>query len=462
MNLSIYRAVIYGCLTTVLSGCSILDPVSDGGVGPKQPGVHSPAAANIPKVDDEVSSQPKTEKNESELGHKEKLPLARLPQEVIETKPQPKTKPPPKKADPFPQTKVTIPPEIQTLPEDDDTFDLWRDEMNQAMEQTAGPQNIHFSPDVQTHHRVRHFVDGFSGPLREFFERALARSGKYISLMADILRKEGIPENLVYLALIESGFSPHAYSRAKAMGYWQFIRSTALRYGLKINSWVDERKDPVLSTRAAAAYLKDLYQMFGEWFLAAAAYNAGEGRVGTALRKSTTNDFWLLRQQRRHLKPETRDYVPKFVAAALIATQPEKYGFENVAYEAPLQFDEVTIDTSLKLETVATLADTDVDVIKELNPALLRDYTPPTDNGFMLRLPVGKGETFLAGYRLLPDSAKIELSLYRVKKGDVLSRIARHHGVSVKQLMKENGLKSWLIRPGQELLIIRSQSAKRK
>jgi membrane-bound lytic murein transglycosylase D len=290
--------------------------------------------------------------------------------------------------------------------------------------------------------------------MRDFFQRALARSGKYRSMMAGILRNEGLPEKLVYLALIESGFSTHAYSRAHALGPWQFMRGTALQYGLTINSWLDERRDPVLSTRAAAAYLKDLHEKFGEWFLAAAAYNAGEGRVGTALQRSKTNDFWLLRQQRKHLNIETRDYVPKFVAAALIGREPERYGFEEISYEAPLEYDEVTVQAPLRLETVARLANTELDIIKELNPALLRNFTPPTAGGFTLRLPVGSQADFLAAYEQLTGAEKIKLSLHTVKKGELLARIAKKYNVTAKQLVKENGLKSWRLRPGQELIIV--------
>ena len=279
-------------------------------------------------------------------------------------------------------------------------------------------------------------------------------------MMANILRSEGLPENLVYLALIESGFSPHAYSRAHALGPWQFMRGTALQYGLTINSWLDERRDPVLSTRAAANYLKDLHEKFGEWFLAAAAYNAGEGRVGTALQRSRTNDFWLLRQERQHLKLETRDYVPKFVAAALIAREPERYGFEQISYEAAMEYDEVTVHQPMRLETVARLANTQLDVIKELNPSLLRNFTPPTDGGFTLRLPVKSQASFLAAYEQLPPSATIKLSLHKVKKGDLLERIAKKHHLTPGQLAKENGLKSWRLRPGQELIIVSTDSDK--
>ena len=360
-----------------------------------------------------------------------------------------------KKEEPIPEAQATTLQEVPGPAADDELLDVWRREMDHAMEQPAGQRKIRLPLAVLENQRVRHFLNGFSGGQRNFFERALARSGRYVPLMASILREEGLPEDLVYLALIESGFSPYAHSRMKAVGPWQFMRPTALSYGLKIDSWVDERRDPVLSTRAAAAYLRDLHQKFGEWFLAAAAYNAGQGRVGRALQRSRTNDFWGLSQERKYLALETRNYVPKFIAAAVIANAPDQYGFEEVVYEVPLQYDEVTIHTPLRLETVAKLANTDVEVIKELNPALLRNFTPPNREVFTLRLPFGSGETFTDAYELLPASAKIKVSLHRVKKGETLSKIAKEHGQSVKHILKENGLTSSRIRPGQELVIVR-------
>lgn len=338
----------------------------------------------------------------------------------------------------------------------DELLDWWREEMERALAEPSDRYRIKLTEHVQNNHRVLRFVDAFRGHQRGFFERALARSGRYIPIMQPILREERLPENLVYLALIESGFSPYAYSRAKAMGYWQFMRGTALRYGLKIDSWVDERRDPVLSTRAAAAYLKDLHQLFGEWFLAAAAYNAGEGRVGRALERSRTSDFWRLSQERRYLALETRNYVPKFIAAAIIAEAPEKHGFGEIVYEPPLEYDELAIEAPMRLTTIARLAGTDVKEIKRLNPALLRDFTPPDRDTFTLRLPVGKGERFWEGYALLPPSAKIKtLKLHTVRKGETLSSIAKNHGQSVQRLIKDNNLKTTRIRPGQELVVVR-------
>lgn len=336
---------------------------------------------------------------------------------------------------------------------DDQLLDLWQRDLDQAMQQPAGRRKIQFSMPVVENERVRYFVNFFCGKKRDFFERSLARSGRYIPMMAAILREEGLPEDLVYLSLIESGFSPYAYSPAKAVGPWQFIRSTGLRYGLKINGWVDERRDPYKSTRAAAAYLKDLHLQFGEWFLAAAAYNAGEGKVEKAVNRSRTNDFWRL-SQKTYLNSETRNYVPKFIAAALIAAAPEKCGFEDVLYESPMEYDEVIIKRPLKLKTVAELTNTTEETIKELNPALLRNLTPPSKDGFVLRVPAGSGEIFAQAYELLPESAKVRMITHKVKKGETLTGIAKSHRLSVSRLMELNNLKSHRLQVGQELIVV--------
>jgi membrane-bound lytic murein transglycosylase D len=336
---------------------------------------------------------------------------------------------------------------------DDQLLDLWQKDLDQAMQQPPGRRKIQFSISVVENDRVRYFMDLFCRRQRDFFERALARSGKYIPMMATILQEEGLPEDLVYLSLIESGFSPHAYSRAKALGPWQFIRSTGLRYGLKIDSWIDERRDPVKSTRAAAAYLKDLHLQFGEWFLAAAAYNAGEGKVERAMHRSRTNDFWRL-SQKTHLKSETRNYVPKFIAAALIASKPERYGFAEVVYEPPMEYDEVRLRRPLRLAAIAEFAKTSLSIIKELNPALLRDITPPSESDFLLRLPVGSGEIFSQAYGTLFDSAQAKVITHKVKKGETLAGIARRYRQRVSQLMELNGLKNHHIRVGQDLIIV--------
>ena len=203
--------------------------------------------------------------------------------------------------------------------------------------------------------RVQDWINYFQGPSHERFERYLMRSGKYIPMIKRILRQYGLPEDLVYLAMIESGFNPHAYSRARATGTWQFIYRTGVRYGLRADNWIDERRDPEKSTIAAAKYLKDLYDQFNDWYLAAAGYNAGEGKIHRAIRKYRTEDFWEMSRQ-RYLRRETKDYVPKMIAAALISKNPGRYGFSHVKYEEPIPFEEVPIETPIDLRVAAQCA----------------------------------------------------------------------------------------------------------
>lgn len=369
-------------------------------------------------------------------------------------------KKPPEKVASIPQKTPTVPEEpptaLQQAPgpkADDRLLDLLQKDLDAAAKEPAEPRQVQFSLPVVDNDKVRYFVESFSGSKRVFFAKALARSGRYAPMIAEILRQEELPEDFVYLALIESAFFPDASSHADAVGLWQFVRGTGLRYGLRIDWWVDERRDPWKSTRAAAAYLKDLHQRFGRWYLAAAAYNAGGGRVGKAMRATGAKDFWSL-SRKSTLAEETRNFVPKFIAATLIAREPEKYGFGDIVYDSPPQYDEAKISSILKLSTIAELADTTVEKIRELNPALLRDYTPPSENGFYLRLPAGKGERFTEAYARFPHRRILKATTHHVKRGDTLWAIARRYGQRVGRLMEINGLTHHRIRPGQYLMIL--------
>lgn len=383
-------------------------------------------------------------------------PLAQAGEKTPEKPEDKKEKPPPK----IEETPTTL-QEAPGPKADDRLLDLWQKDLDRAMLQPPGRRKIQFSIPAVENDRVRYFVEFFRHRKKDFFERSLGRSGKYIPMMATILQDEGLPEDLVYLSLIESGFSTHATSKAKAVGPWQFIKGTGLRYGLKINGWLDERRDPVKSTRAAAAYLKDLHEQFGQWFLAAAAYNAGERKVEKAMNRSKADNFWDISGKKSYLKQETRNYVPKFIAATVIAGAPEKFGFEHVVYEAPLEYDEVTINVPLKLETVAQLAATTVASIRELNPALLRGITPPDQNDFVLKLPAGKGELFGRAYQKLPESTRIHVVTHKVKKGETLVSVAKRYGQKIAGLMELNNLKIRKVRPGQELVILMNGVPKR-
>jgi LysM repeat protein len=299
--------------------------------------------------------------------------------------------------------------------------------------------------------QVGKFIDFFQTKADGFFQRSLIRSRAYSDMMKRIFREMGIPEELVYLALIESGYNPKAYSRAKASGIWQFITKTAKRFGLKVNAWVDERRDPEKSTYAAAAYLKSLYEMFNSWDLAAACYNAGEGKILKAMRKAKSQDFWEI-SRHAYLKKETKEYVPMFLAALTIAQDPQKYGFQEVESQGPFNYDKVKVPGSTHLERIAKAVKMDLSELSALNPALRREKTPPDSALFEINLPPGKKEVFEKNFRT-PAASK-NVKKHRVRPGENLPRIAKKYRVSMQNLCALNGLShNAVVRPGLVLLL---------
>ncbi len=306
--------------------------------------------------------------------------------------------------------------------------------------------------------KVEYFINFFQTNGRSWFSKWLSRSERYIPMMKDVLKKEGLPEDLVYLAMIESGFSTHAHSRASAVGPWQFIAGTGKRYSLRIDPWIDERRDPLKSTVAAAMYLKELYSLFNkDWYLAAAGYNAGENKILRAINMYESRDFWQL-SRGDYLKRETKDYVPKLLAAAIIAKEPAKYGFADVAYLPPIEFDTVAIPTRTDLEVVAKAIDVPYETIRELNPELKRWCTPPDYPDYSLKIPKGKKTVFLREYAKLPEGeryAERSVSIrYRAVKGDTLESIARRFGVRAEEIASLNNLRSTRKLRGRVLRIV--------
>ncbi len=286
---------------------------------------------------------------------------------------------------------------------------------------------------------VKKHVTLFSDKIKERFSLWLVRSGKYLELMKGILKEQNVPEDMVFLPLIESGFNANAYSTARAVGCWQFIASTAKNYGLEINWWKDERKDPVKSTVAAANYLKDLYRMFGSWNLAMAAYNAGEGKILRALNKSKSDDYWALLDT-RYIRDETKDYVPKFIAASMIANSPENFGFNNLEYHPPMNYDLATIKTPVDLDIAAECAETSIEIIRELNPELRRWCTPPDVPEYTLRIPPGKKDVFLENLSRVPEEKRVTVDTYIVKKGDTFQKVSKKTGVPVQAILDLNDM----------------------
>ncbi|MCB2225554.1 MAG: LysM peptidoglycan-binding domain-containing protein [Desulfarculaceae bacterium] len=320
------------------------------------------------------------------------------------------------------------------------------------------PEEVSYDIPIVINSRVEYFIEYFQTRIPKRFKIWLSRSGRYLPMMRGILKEHGMPEDLVYLALIESGFSCQAYSRAHAVGPWQFIRGTGRRYGLTINYWVDERRDPVKSTHAAARYLKDLHDEFGSWYLAAAAYNSGEGKVRRALKRYKADNFWSISQGRRYyLKRETRQYVPKMIAAAIIAKEPDKYGFTNIVYEAPMAFDVVEVHPGTSLGVAAKLAGISSRQLNNLNPELRRWAVPPTGGKYALRIPQGRKASFEVAYAKLPvpeRQARVGAVTVRVHRGDTLGRIAKVHGVRLNDLMAMNPrLNPRRLRIGQKVVV---------
>lgn len=292
--------------------------------------------------------------------------------------------------------------------------------------------------------KVEYFINFFQVNGRNWFAKWLSRSERYIPMMRSVLKKNGLPEDLVYLAMIESGFSPYAHSQASAVGPWQFISGTGKRYSLRIDKWVDERRDPLKSTVAAAMYLKDLYSMFNkDWYLAAAGYNAGENKILRAIGMYNSSDFWQLTEG-SYLKRETKDYVPKLLAAAIIAKEPAKYGFADVAYLPPIEFDTVVIPSRTDLDLVARLLNVPVGTIKDLNPELRQGCTPPDSPDYQLKLPKGTGTQFLDLFAQVPAGERyverVTYGRYKVRRGDTLEEVARRYGAKPEEIMTLNGL----------------------
>ena len=287
---------------------------------------------------------------------------------------------------------------------------------------------------------IEKFIRYFQTGGRKKFELYLSRSGKYVGMMQKILVRYGLPEDLVYVALIESGFSPKAYSVAKAAGPWQFISATGRRYGLRIDWWADERRDAEKSTHAAASYLRDLYGMFESWPLATAAYNAGEGKIQRAVTRYKSDDFSELIRH-GYLKQETKDYVPKMLAALTIAKDPEKYGFGDVAYEAPLDLRTVSVPGGTDLAAVARLLEVPVEAIRDWNPELRRFCTPPNRERYDLRLSVDAARLAEERMEEIRIQAKITFLQHNVRKGETLQALADRYKTTVPVLKELNGLK---------------------
>ncbi len=286
--------------------------------------------------------------------------------------------------------------------------------------------------------QVASFINYFSTRGRGTLQRGLERSGRYREMIARIFKEEGIPQDLIYLAQAESGFHPLALSRAGARGMWQFMASRASGYGLERNWWVDERQDPEKSTRAAAKHLKDLYNQFGDWYLAMAAYNSGPLTVQRAVQRTGYADFWEL-YRRNVLPKETRNYVPIIIAETIMAKNPSQYGLEDVVMDKPPEMDKVKIDYPVDLRLVAECTDTPLATLQDLNPSLLR-MTTPKQGEFTLNVPAGTGEKFEQAIAAIPQDMRVWWRYHTVEPGETLSHIAARYHTTSAAIAQVNSL----------------------
>jgi membrane-bound lytic murein transglycosylase D len=297
-------------------------------------------------------------------------------------------------------------------------------------------------PSFATDHpRVQDFVDWYQTHRRKHMAYSLERGVKYLPRITKILLEEGVPPELAYLPIVESGFRVDAVSHAGAVGPWQFVRGTGRRYGLRIDGYVDERRDPEKATRAAARYLRDLYGQFGDWLLSLAAYNTGEGKIRRVLDQWNVDDYWEM-SERGYLPAETCDFVPRVLAAMQIAQSPEEHGFEAPPI-ASSSYDVVYVSEPLSLRSLAQLSQTSVATLSELNPALRRGVIPPY--GYTMRLPRGRKQIFEAARVRLRQQEAATWSMaggpsHRVRRGETPAGIARRYGVPVHTLMRANGI----------------------
>ncbi len=326
---------------------------------------------------------------------------------------------------------------------------------------TAAPEGLDLSGTsipLVINPRVQYWLDIFTGPERDHFATYLSREGRFEGLITQKLRDRGLPEELLYLALIESGFSPVARSRAKAVGMWQFVTGTARIEGLEVSEYLDERRNVELATDAALNHLEKLHDRYNSWYLAAAAYNSGAGRVDRAIAKRAPNAdgsdslFWRIHAA---LPRETRDYVPKLIAATIIGRNRDRFGFGDVIQLQPVSRDTVTIPDATDLSVIAGAAGVSVQEVIDMNPQLPKQVTPP-GRSTIVYLPPGTGEDFRAAFANIPPEQRVRFLEHTVKRGETLGAIAHQYGTSVGLLQETNGIKrANQLRVGQRLRIPR-------
>ena len=356
----------------------------------------------------------------------------------------------------FPQPvsteELTVPePEITTAEEIRGLEKLGDWEKN-SIETLPAQTAVQYDFPVIINKQVEYYLDFFTNKHRNSFHCWLERSGRYVPMIQEHLRQAGLPLDLAYLPMIESGYTLTAYSKAKAAGPWQFISSTGRHYGLAINRYIDERRDPEKATLAAIAFLSELYERFHSWELSVAAYNAGPGKIGNGLKKYKTDDFWEL-ASKRYLKLETKRYVPKLMAAIIISRDPEKYGFTDIQYEQPLEYDSVDVPRWTSLEAVTVACAADLKQLRTLNSQLRKNITPPDQAYYSLKVPAGMKSTVEENLPNVHATVTTSYKTHIVKSRDSLTRICRSYKINKTTLLKVNNLRTAKLTPGQRLRI---------
>lgn len=316
-----------------------------------------------------------------------------------------------------------------------------------------------FDIPVEVNEDVIRWMNYFTGPGRKYYAKWLGRSTIYRPMMYEKLEAAGLPRDLVYLSMIESGYATHAYSSAAAVGLWQFIAPTGKQYDLRIDWWVDERRDPAMATDAAIGFLGDLYEKYDHWYLAWAAYNGGPGRVNRAIRNHGTKDFWTL-VDKNAFASETDNYVPKIIAAAIIGKHPERYGFTEISYQDERTYDVVKVGPNIGLEVLAKCAGISTEELQALNPHLRRWAMPPSPEEQVLYVPKDSGTQFLAALAKVPETERLTYQRHKVRSGESLSGIASRYGVSTEAIISVNRISNPnRIAVGMELIIPTTGSA---
>lgn len=313
----------------------------------------------------------------------------------------------------------------------------------------AAEEGNQYDFPIDLNDKVLAMVHAFTGPKRGFMENSLGRAARYLPMVRQVFGEEGIPQDLAYLAVIESGFRNQAKSRAAAVGMWQFMRSTGRIFGLSGNGWVEERRDPVKATRAAARYLKRLYQISGDWYLALVGYNAGPLTVERAVQALDSRNFWDLHRS-RYLRNETKNYVPSLCAAILVAKNPERFGVAVPAM-TPYVFETVEVDRMTSLAVLARFAGTDVDSLKELNPELLRGSTPP--GRYVLKVPPGTSGTVNRALARIPSAERLDFKTYVLRRGDTPEKVAGRFKLSAEELLAANDLGRGQFKAGRRIQV---------